>query len=83
MGYSKHYFPEGFAERLKDLWMKSGMTQEQVAVKIKWKRKAVNAWINGYSMPNALAIARLCRLFNVSADYLLFGEERQNEIHTP
>lgn len=71
----KYYPPEGFAQRLYEVWLVSGMTQMEVSRRIRWDRKSVSAWLMGDIAPNILALARLCRLFHVSADYLLFGEE--------
>lgn len=76
MAKSKHYPPEGFSERLRELWLTSGLTQEQVAQQIGYERKSVCAWIYGDYTPNVTALAGLCLIFSVSADYLLFGKER-------
>lgn len=78
MAKSKHYSPEGFSERLRDLWLISGLTQKQIAKQIGYERKSVRAWIYGDYVPNILALARLCSVFNVSADYLLFGKEKED-----
>lgn len=72
-----NYPPEGFPKRLYDAWLASGMTQIEAARKIGYERKMISHWIHGDSVPNALALARLCRLFGVSADYLLFGKEEK------
>ena len=56
------------------------MTQAEIGRRIGFERKSVSAWINGDYAPNVLALARLCKLFRVSADYLLFGEEDKKEI---
>lgn len=79
MQKTKHYQPEGFRERLRDLWLESGLTQAEVARQIGWERKSVNGWIYGDHVPDILAFARLCELFHVSADYLLFGKEKKHE----
>ena len=75
MAQRKRYMPDSFRERLLDLWLASGLTQEQVAERIGVERKAVNGWILGKTSPNLISFMRLCRLFHVSADWLLFGEE--------
>lgn len=75
MGNRKRYLPETFNERLRDLWLKSGLTQKQIADRIGVERKSVGKWISGEFTPNLMSFIRLCRLFHVSADYLLFGEE--------
>lgn len=78
MAKNKHYSPEGFTERLKELWLLSGLTQIEIAQRIGYDRKSIAAWINGDYVPNILALARLCSVFNVSADYLLFGKEKED-----
>lgn len=83
MEKKNNYPPEGFTERLKDSWLKSGMSQKQVALKIGCDRKSIFNWMEGINIPDIRKLYYLCRLFNVSADYLLFGEEGENAVHTP
>lgn len=78
MAKIKHYPPEGFVERLRDLWLMSGLTQVQIAQRIGYDRKIVHAWMYGDYTPSVTALAGLCRIFGVSADYLLFGKEKEN-----
>lgn len=78
MAKNKHYSPVGFSKRLKEVWLASGMTQGEVSRRIGYERKSISAWMNGDHVPSILALARLCKLFHVSADHLLFGEERTN-----
>lgn len=75
MGNKKRYLPQCFNERLRDLWLESGLTQKQIAERIGVERKSVSKWISGEINPNLMSFIRLCRLFHVSADYLLFGKE--------
>lgn len=65
----------GFAWRLYHEWVRSGLTQKEAAGRIGYERKTFMHWIYGDNVPNALALAKLCGLFQVSADYLLFGKE--------
>lgn len=74
----KVYPLEGFAVRLRELWIKSGKTQNEIAHQIGVTRGAFRNYIHGDVMPNSLYLARLCSVFHVSADYLLFGEEKDN-----
>ncbi len=78
MTMNRYYAPEGFPERLREVWLASGMTQKIVSKRIGYERKALSKWMQGDYVPNILALARLCKLFHVSADYLLFGEERED-----
>lgn len=75
----KVYALEGFAVRLRKLWIKSGKTQNEIAHQIGVTRGTFSNYIYGDVMPNSLYLARLCRVFHVSADYLLFGEEMDNK----
>lgn len=75
MAYKKRHRIVGLAERLNTLYSGSGMTQEQIAQQIGTDRKTVCRWIRGEYAPDTAAIIRLCKLFDVSADYLLFGKE--------
>ena len=71
----KHYNQTvGFADRLNEAISDIGMPQKQLAEKIGMERKTVSMRVNGYSMPNSLILARICKVLNVSADYLLFGK---------
>ena len=71
----KHYNQTvGFADRLNEAISDIGMPQKQLAEKIGMERKTASMWVNGYSMPNSLILARICKVLSVSADYLLFGE---------
>lgn len=63
MAKTKHYPPEGYEKRLRELWLMSGLTQKQVAQRIGYERKTVRAWIYGDCAPNVLALARLCSVF--------------------
>lgn len=71
----KHYNQiVGFADRLNEAISDIGMSQKQLAEMIGMERKTVSMWVNGYLMPNSLILARMCKVLNVSADYLLFGK---------
>lgn len=64
----------GFADRLNESMLAKKINNTQLAEKIGMERKSVSMWVNGYSMPNALILARICKILSVSSDYLLFGE---------
>ena len=73
----KHYNQTvGFADRLTKSMYDKEVNNTQLAKKIVMERNAVAMYVNGYSMPNSLILARICKVLNVSADYLLFGEKR-------
>ena len=63
-------------ERIALLRKQAGLSQEQLGDKMGVSRQAVSKWESGQVNPDLQYIMALCRLFEVSADYLLFGEER-------
>lgn len=79
MSQRKRYPPEGFCWRLYEVWLNSGLTQKEAAWRIGCERKTFMNWLYGDNAPSVLALARMCRLFGVSADYLLFGKEKKHE----
>ncbi len=68
----------GFADRLNQTLYDRNMSATKLGGAVGVERKTVYMWTGGYSMPNALILARMCKTLNVSADYLLFGERGQN-----
>ena len=66
---------EGFPERFQQLIFDKDINCVQLAERIGYERKSIYSWKQGETCPNILALARICKLFNVSADYLLFGED--------
>ena len=60
-----------FAEILKDLRSKSGLSQGQLAKSVGVSPGNVSDWEVGKTKPGYMALAALARFFEVSADYLL------------
>ena len=58
-------------DKIKELREKSGYSQSQLAKKLDVTRSSVNAWEMGLSTPTTQYIVALCKLFHVSADYIL------------
>lgn len=58
-------------ERIKETRERNGLTQAALAKKLGVTRSAVNSWEIGVSAPSVQYLIELCKLFNVSADYLL------------
>lgn len=54
----------------------AGMTQEELAQQLNVSRQAVSKWEADGAFPETEKILALCRLFSISADELLFGDER-------
>ena len=53
----------------------AGLSQEQLGEKLGVSRQAVSKWEAGQSNPDLTYVAEMCRLFGVSSDWLLLGEE--------
>lgn len=72
----KHYNQTvGFADRLNQILYDRNMNAVELGGAVGVERKTVYSWTGGYTMPNSLILARMCKVLRVSADYLLFGEK--------
>lgn len=63
------------AERLQDLRKKANYSQEQVADLLGISRQAISKWESGQGKPELDNIIKLTEIYNVSADYIISGEE--------
>lgn len=59
--------------RIKLLRRRTGMTQAQVGAVLGIGQKPVSMIEHGINQPTVRQIVALCRLYGVSADYLIFG----------
>lgn len=59
-----------FAERIRDLRMEHGLTQEEVGKIIGVKRYAVHSYEKGRACPEMKGLVALADYFKVSMDYL-------------
>ena len=66
---------ENFGERLKELRLEKGLTQKQLANEIGTTQSAIVYWESNKQEPTISTLKKLCRFFNVSADYLIGLEE--------
>ena len=57
--------------RLKELRKKENLTQEEFALMIKMRQQQYSRYETGEREPQLKHIRRICRTFNVSADWLL------------
>ena len=73
---------EEFGKRLKTLRNKSGYTQENLAEILETTSKTVGRLERGETWPSIEMLTLLRSEFNVSADYLLFGEDNTAQIKT-
>lgn len=73
----QQYYPEqdGMADRLKQL--KGQMTDERLAEILGVERKTANRMVNGYGFFSTLYVIKICKYFNVSADWFIFGTEKE------
>lgn len=59
------------AVRFKAARVESGLTQAQLGEKLSVSQDTVSLWETGKSIPTAEYIVAICKLFSISADYLL------------
>lgn len=64
-----------FHEKLQQLRKQKGMTQEELAQMLFVSRTAVSKWESGRGYPNIDSLKAIAKLFSVSIDELLSGEE--------
>lgn len=62
------------SEKIKELRTAAGYSQAELARRLDVTRSSVNAWEMGLSAPTMQYLAGMCRLFHVSADFLLETE---------
>lgn len=53
------------------------MTQQQLADKLVCGQNTIYKWLRTGRNPNLEAVMMMAELFNVSIDYLVYGEERK------
>ena len=66
-----------FHERLKQARKKAKLSQEQVALIINTSRSNISKYETGYGEPNIDTLRELCKLYKVSADFLLEIEDNE------
>lgn len=57
--------------RIKELRKEKGLTQKQLAELVNKSETGLASWEQGLSEPSVNDIRTLCKIFEVSADYLL------------
>lgn len=62
---------EKFTERLKELRLEKGITQDKLAEETGLSQAALARWENGLRSPAAYALVILAKYFGVTTDYLL------------
>lgn len=66
---------EGLGERILYLRQEKELTQPQLAKAIDVSKGLISLWENNINEPKATYIYRLCKFFDVTADYLLGLDE--------
>lgn len=64
-----------FSEKILSLRKSRGLTQEQLAEKLNVSRQSVSKWESGQAIPELETIVALCRVFDITTDYLLKPSE--------
>lgn len=60
-----------FAERLKELRIEKGLSQNQLSKLTKISPRAIGMWESRQRTPNIEAIITLARFFGVTTDYII------------
>ena len=64
-----------FNEKLQELRKQKGMTQEELASALYVSRTAISKWESGRGYPNLESLKGISRLFSISIDELLSGDQ--------
>lgn len=65
--------------RIKEVREKNKLSQQKFADLIGANIEDIISWEEGDSAPGIVEVMKICNLFNVSADYLLFGKENNQK----
>lgn len=65
-------------DRVYELCKKSKLTGKELGEKLNLKKSPMTDWKNEKAQPTVEQIIRMCEIFAVSSEYLLFGKEEQN-----
>ena len=68
---------ETLGKRISSLRKAMGMKQEELAERLDVSGQAVSKWENDQTCPDIGLLPRLARVFGVTTDYLLTGEQEQ------
>lgn len=60
-----------FAQRISEAIKHSGFTQKEIAVQLGLSEGNITNWKTGKNLPSVETLFRLCKILDVSADYLL------------
>ena len=60
-----------FKERFNEILIMSGKTQVEIAKELNISKQCINDYKTGKSVPSIQTLYALCKVLNISADYLL------------
>lgn len=66
-----------FSQKIKKIRKEHGISQEGLANELNVSRQAVSKWENGQGFPETDKLLMISNMFNVSLDYLLKDDERE------
>lgn len=66
-------------DRIKELREEKQITQAELADMIGMTQDSISLWEKGRRIPNTLYLIPLCKIFNVTTDYLLGRESEYSE----
>lgn len=69
-------------ERIKELRKSKKMSQSELGKFIGVSQTTVTAWENGRAEPSSSYVAKLATFFNVSTDYLLGRDTKEDDLKT-
>lgn len=67
-------------ERLKEMRLNAGMSQEELASKLNVSRQSVSKWETGDSLPDILKLKQLSQLYDVSIDYIVGNKDFDKKV---
>ncbi len=68
----------GFSDKLKELREKNGIKQKDLAAALFMRQSSISDYENNRSSPNPETIKKIANYFNVSADYLLDIDKKED-----
>ena len=71
------------SKKLKELRIKSGLSQEKVAEQLYVSRQAISKWENGETLPDMENLIAISKFYNVSVDYILSEDEDEKIAEPP
>lgn len=77
MEFDENYDSTELGKRIKAIRKKCGMTQEQLADILLLSVDSISNFENGRTTCMPEHLMKICQIFNISADYLFFGMEKE------